>query len=117
VPQVDADGNEEDGIRLPEVAVPLATYTGWSLRDPSIGAPEERLAFEGSYLPFSRNAAERDHGHDPRKSIAERYRSEADYMARFARALDDLILERWILPEDRSAFVERGKREWTEANK
>jgi hypothetical protein len=117
VPQVDGDGNEEDGIRLPEVAVPLATYTGWNLRDPSIGAPEERIPFEGSYLPFSRTAAERDQRQDPRKSIAERYRSEADYMARFTRALDDLILERWILPEDRSPFVERGKREWVETNK
>ena len=28
VPQVDADGNERSGIRLPEIAVPLATYTG-----------------------------------------------------------------------------------------
>ena len=28
VPQVDSDGNELSGIRLPNVAVPLATYTG-----------------------------------------------------------------------------------------
>ena len=38
VPQVDADGNDRAGIHLPEIAVPLATYTGWNLRDPSIGA-------------------------------------------------------------------------------
>ena len=50
VPQVDRDGNELAGIHLPEIAVPLATYTGWNLRDPSIGAPEQREAFEGSYL-------------------------------------------------------------------
>ena len=52
VPQVDADGNERDGVRLPEMTVPLATYTGWNLRDPSIGAPDQRVAFEASYLPF-----------------------------------------------------------------
>ena len=34
VTQVDADGNELSGIRLPNVAVPLATYTGWNFRSP-----------------------------------------------------------------------------------
>lgn len=43
VPQVDKDGNEVDGIRLPEIATPLATVAGWNLRDPSIGAPAERF--------------------------------------------------------------------------
>src|SRR5215510_11832379 len=39
VPQVDRDGNELSGVRLPNVAVPLATYTGWNFRNPSIGQP------------------------------------------------------------------------------
>jgi len=73
VPQVDADGNERDGVRLPEIDVPLATYTGWNLRDASIGAPGERVSFEGSYIAFAKTAAERATNHDPRKSIAERY--------------------------------------------
>ena len=30
VTQVDADGNEIAGIRLPDIAVPLATHTGWN---------------------------------------------------------------------------------------
>src|SRR5205823_5096069 len=71
VPQVDADGNEREGVLLPEISVPLATYTGWNLRDPSIGAPEQRVAFEGSYLRFPRTAAERQKTADPRRSIAE----------------------------------------------
>src|SRR5205823_3101702 len=58
VPQVDGDGNERDGVRLPEVSVPLATYASWNLRDPSIGAPGERVAFELSYLPFPKTIAE-----------------------------------------------------------
>ena len=40
VPAIDADGNERDGIRLPEITVPLASYLSWNLRDPSIGAPK-----------------------------------------------------------------------------
>ena len=31
-PKTDADWNDVAGIRLPEIAVPLATYTGWGLR-------------------------------------------------------------------------------------
>ena len=52
VPQVDVDGNERDGVRLPEITVPLATYASWNLRDPSIGAPEQRVSFEASYISF-----------------------------------------------------------------
>ena len=71
VPQVDSDGNERDGVRLPEITVPLATYTGWNLRDPFIGASDQRVAFEGSYLPFAKSASERTRTGDPRKSIEE----------------------------------------------
>jgi Alpha/beta hydrolase domain len=112
VPQVDADGNERDGVRLPEITVPLATYAAWNLRDPSIGAPDQRVAFEASYLPFPRTAEERQKTGDPRRSIAERYTSGKDYMTRYEKALDALVKERWILPEDRSAMLHRGEVEW-----
>lgn len=112
VPQVDADGNETDGVRLPQLSVPLATYTGWNLRDPSIGAPGERVAFEGSFLPFARTPAEREAKHDPRPSISERYASRQDYLDRYAAALDDLIKQHWILAEDRAALLARGAQEW-----
>ena len=115
VPQVDADGNDRDGVRLPEITVPLASYTGWNLRDPSIGAPDQRVSFEGSYLPFPRTAAERRRTGDPRRSIAERYASRADYMERYRSAVDELVRERWILPEDGAALVHRGEEEWAVA--
>jgi len=115
VPQVDADGNERDGVRLPELTVPLATYTGWNLRDPSIGAPDQRVSFEGAYLPFAKTAADRQKNNDPRKSIAERYAGREDYLARYARALDELIKQRWILPEDREALLQRAEQEWAQA--
>jgi hypothetical protein len=117
VPQVDADGNERDGVRLPEIMVPLATYTGWNLRDPSIGAPDQRVSFEGSFIPFPRNAAEREKTGDPRKSIAERYATHEDYSARYQKALDELIQRRWILTEDCAALLVRGEQEWQNATK
>jgi hypothetical protein len=115
VPQVDADGNERDGVRLPEVTVPLATYTGWNLRDPSIGAPDQRVSFEASYLPFPKTAADRQKAVDPRKSIAERYSSRENYLTRYHTAVDDLVNQRWILPEDRESLLHRGEQEWSEA--
>ncbi len=117
VPQVDADGNERSGVRLPEITVPLATYASWNLRAPAIGAPDQRVAFEDSYVAFPRSAAERLKAGDPRKSIAERYAGRDDYMAHYTGALDELVKQRWILPEDRAALLERGEQEWAEATK
>ncbi len=112
VPQVDADGNELGGVHLPEITVPLATYTGWNLRDPVIGAPSQRIAMIGSYLQFPKTAAERKQSGDPRKSVAERYASRDAYLKEFAKAADDLIQQRRILPEDRAALLQRGEEEW-----
>jgi Alpha/beta hydrolase domain len=117
VPQPDSDGNERDGVRLPEITVPLATYAPWNLRDPSIGAQSQRVPFEDSYLPFPKTAAARAESRDPRPSIAERYKSREEYLSRFSRAADELVNERWILEEDRPALIQRGEQEWNEATK
>ena len=114
VPQGDADGNDLGGVRLPELQAPLATYTGWNLRDPSIGAADLRVSFLGSFLPFARNAAEREKSGDPRPSVAERYGSREQYMGNFAEAAKKLIQERFMLPEDLPAVLDRGQREWDE---
>lgn len=100
VPAVDADGNVRAGIRLPDIAVPLATHAGWNYRDASIGAPD-RLAGEiGSYIPFARTRADRDRTHDPRLSIEERYRNRDEYVGKFAAAALDLVGRGYLLPED-----------------
>ena len=115
VPQVDADGNETSGIRLPEITVPLATYASWNLRDASIGAPEQRVSFEGSYLPFAKTADDRRGKRDPRKAIAERYSGRQDYLTRYSQAVDALANGRWILKEDVPSLLTRGEQEWDEA--
>jgi hypothetical protein len=104
-------------VRLPELTVALATYAGWNLRDPSIGAPDQRVSFEASYLPFPKTAAEREKTGDPRKSIAERYASREHYLSRYHRAVDELVKQRWILEEDRQALILRGQQQWDEAAK
>ena len=112
VPQSDADGNDLGGVRLPELQVPLATYTGWNLRDPSIGAPEQRVSFLGSWIPLAKTAEERRKAGDPRPSIAERYASREEYMSKFEQAAKKLIKQRFLLQEDLPAILERGRLEW-----
>jgi hypothetical protein len=100
VPAVDADGNVRAGIRLPDIAVPLATQAGWNYRDTSIGAPD-RLAGEiGSYIPFPRTKADRDRAGDPRLSIEERYRNRDEYVGKFAAAALDLVDHGYLLADD-----------------
>ena len=54
VPRVDADGNETGGLMMPEVAVPLATYTGWNLFHAEAGPAGVLSSMQGSYIPFPR---------------------------------------------------------------
>ena len=73
VPKTDSDGNDIAGIRLPELTVPLATYTGWGLRS-GVWANDGCEA-SGQYIPFKSTKAERDAAGDPRPSVQERYPS------------------------------------------
>ena len=115
LPQVDADGTDRAGIHLPEIAVPLATYTGWNLRDPATGSPDERPSFLGSCIPFAKTAAQRKATGDPRLSIEERYSGRDDYLNRYNKAVDDLVHRHWILPEDAIHLKDQGAKEWDDA--
>ncbi len=100
VPQVDGDGIDRGGIRLPEVAVPLATITGWNLRAPGIGAPDEMVAFYGSIFPF------------PKEKIVARYGTREAYLKQASGAADRLVSGRFVLPQDREYVIERAARLW-----
>jgi hypothetical protein len=109
VPKVDNDGNDLAGIRLPAIAAPLGTYTGWNLR-PNDLAEDELAGLLGSYIPFARMKAERQTSRDPRLSLQERYRNQADYVAQVSRAARRLVDERYLLPEDAERIIEEAKR-------
>jgi Alpha/beta hydrolase domain len=112
VSAVDADGNEVAGVRPVELRVPLATFTGWNPRHPDQGAPGDLMAMMGSTLPFGRDADERARRGDPRASIAERYASRDDYLARVRAACGELVALRHMLDEDVDAAVARAGRLW-----
>lgn len=103
VPQVDADGNEIAGVRLPDIAVPVGTFLGWNLyRAPW---PEGELADrDGTFLAFAATEAAR--GDDPRVSLATRYPGGAREVA-VRSVVDDLARERLLLAEDAAGFLTR----------
>ena len=112
VPAVDPDGNDRAGIRLPEVAVPLASQTGWNWRHPRAGAPDALVPYVGSYLPFAWTKAGREATGDPRLSVEERYRSREDHLGRVALAAISLVRLRLLLAEDVPFVVERAAAHW-----
>jgi Alpha/beta hydrolase domain len=107
---VDADGNEIAGIRLPPIAVPLGTHTGWNLYRAQPGELADR---DGSFIPFARTGGERAAAGDPRLSLEERYGNRAAYVARVKAAAEALLTERLLLPRDAAAYVAAAKeRDW-----
>jgi hypothetical protein len=112
VPQVDADGNDRAGIRLPDVAVPLATYIGWNFRKPEIGAPNELVSLAGSSIPFPPTRSTRDAAHDPRRSIDERYPSRDEYLKRLEQAADALVKAGYLLVDDEPRILQRAGDTW-----
>ena len=103
VPKTDADGNDIAGVRLPDVTVPLATYTGWALRS-GVWA-NDGCESSGQMIKFAPNAAAR--GADPRPSVAERYPSFEAYYAKAVKAIDDLVAQRLYLCEDAQPELDR----------
>jgi hypothetical protein len=105
VPRTDRDGNDIAGVRLVDVSVPLATYTGWALR---AGAQaNDGCEAAGQFIPFAKTLGERQTSGDPRLSVAERYPTFAHYQARVRRALDTLVKQRLFLCEDVEAELNR----------
>jgi hypothetical protein len=105
VPKTDSDGNDIAGLRLPDVTVPLATYTGWALR----GGAQAGDGCEGSgqYIPFAKTKAERTASGDPRLSIEERYPRFSAYYDAVKKAIDDMVARRLMLREDAQRNLDR----------
>ncbi len=96
IPKTDSDGNDIAGVRLADVTVPLATYTGWALRR---GAQaNDGCEAAGQFIPFAKT--EGDRGSDPRRSVAARYPTFAAYHGKVRRAIDDMVADRLLLCED-----------------
>jgi len=112
VPRIDADGNDAIGIRVPDLAVPLATVTGWNFRSPRVGNPTTIYALLGSYVPLAETRASREAHRDPRPSIEERYTGRDDYLGKIRAAATALVSGRYLLQEDLDDVVARATAHW-----
>ena len=101
VPKTDADGNDIAGVRMPEVAVPVATYTGWALRADGLDGCD----VAGQRIDFAKTKAERLASADPRPSLEERYADHTTYVDLVTRAAQDLKAQRFMLEEDVAATI------------
>jgi len=104
VPQVDENGNEISSLRSPELAVPLATYTGWHPFNPT--------SSQGLYVPFARTRYERAATEDPRPSIEERYQTREHYLGRITTEALQLIEQGYLLGEDMPEIVRLAGAHW-----
>lgn len=100
VPAVDEDGNERVGVIAPMVSVPVGTYTGWNIRRRGHGSGAISWLTKGSYIPFPDTPDEREVTRDPRRSVLERYGSVDAYVDMIRRAAQQLVEQRFMLPED-----------------
>jgi hypothetical protein len=116
VPQVGDDGNERAGVRAPEQAVPVATYTGWNFRGQAIGGSTYLVALMGSSVPFEKTGAERAKAGDPRPSIEERYPSKDAYLALAREQAERLVKGGYLLPDDVANVMKRVEEQWTGAH-
>lgn len=112
VPAVDADGNEVAGIRLPLVAVPLATHTGWNMFNEKSGPADQISSMQGAWIPFPATKAERESRGDPRLSIEERYAGRDEYLGRVAQTTIDLAHDGYLLDADAAAVIEEAAQRW-----
>lgn len=104
VPKIDADGNETSGLKLPDHALPITTFTGFNSR----GGERGDCPY-GATIPFAATKAEREKTGDPRPSLVERYGSRAYFVATMRVVADKLVKERLLLKEDADAYVTEAK--------
>lgn len=112
VPQVDADGNDLAGIRMPDIAVPLGTATGWVFRPAEFGSPHEFVLLRGAWIPFATTKATRLKSDDSRPSLEERYASKEAYLAQVKDVVQKLINGRLMDESDLEPQLKQAGQRW-----
>jgi len=104
LPQVNADGNDVDGLHSVTLSAPLGTYTGWNVRAANF-SQGDACDLTGSYIPFALTKAQREATGDPRLSLHERYINLSGYTAAAQAAAANLVAHGYLLPSDEGAAV------------
>ena len=102
VPRAGLDGNAVAGIRLPIIAAPRATYTGWNPQAGGAG-PQQLCTQLGGVLPLPATVADARAAGDPRPSLEALYPTPAAYVDAVRAAASELVHSRLMLPRDAEA--------------
>ncbi len=108
--KVDQDGNGLAGVSLPDIQVPIATYTGWNRNAPGFGGDDRLCTASGSFLPFAATKQERLANGDPRLSIEERYPTHRSYTQQVSLAARQLVAKGLLLKQDADAIIKAANR-------
>jgi hypothetical protein len=115
VPQIDADGNDVDGLRSHILRAPLGTYTGWNVRAAGF-SQGDACDLTGSYIPFAVTKAQRIASGDPRRSLQERYGRTAGYVSTVTAAVNSLVSQRLMLAPDAAGAISNATAWFTQAS-
>ena len=85
---------------------PLGTYTGWNIRKAGFSEGDS-CDLTGGFIPFFKTKADRDAVGDPRPSLAERYPTHADYVAKVTAAANRLVKQRLLLQQDANLIIKQ----------
>jgi hypothetical protein len=100
VSDVDENGNETGGIRIPHVEFPIGTHTGFNPRHTETGGNGQILEYIGSTWPF------------PRDRIIDTYGTRDGYLEAIRRAAENLVAERYLLEEDVITCIDLAASSW-----
>lgn len=110
VAKTDADGNDLAGIRVPDIAVPLGTHTGWGVRADVPTEMRQMCGNWGQFIPFAKTKTEREKTGDPRLSVAERYPTKQAYVEKIEQTVKALQGQGLLLAEDAAAYIADAER-------
>jgi len=101
VPEVDSDGNDLGGVKLPVVAVPLGAHTGWALRSRDFGGETFLMMIGGGFHPYTK------------EKIQTLYpNGKEDYLLKVRSYAEELVTQRWLLEEDVKNCVAEAEKLW-----
>ncbi|MFZ4761318.1 MAG: alpha/beta hydrolase domain-containing protein [Alphaproteobacteria bacterium] len=107
VPITNNLGNEISGIVMPQIQVPLGSYTGWNMRMNAAGAADMISPIIGSFIPFAKTPQEKEQLKDPRPSLMELYGKRAAYEEKLKDAALNMQRSGFLLEEDVQPLIQR----------
>jgi hypothetical protein len=106
LPTQDGQGNSKAGVKMPDIATPLATFVGYSIRKPGFAAGDQN-GLSSSQLAFALNTSAKNSA-DTRKSVQELYGTKAGDLAAWNAAIDKMVADKVMLASDAAEYKNRG---------